>query len=82
MPGCVGAWRAEAVVAAGLYQRDTLAEDADLTYRVRKLGWRIVCDNTAMAFTANPKLPLAQRLRELYRQLPDAPLPARLISKR
>lgn len=55
VPGCVGAWRAEAVRDAGLYQTDTLAEDADLTWRVRKAGWRILCDNDARAFTEAPE---------------------------
>lgn len=63
VPGCVGAWRKEAVTQAGGYQTDTLAEDADLTWRVRKNGWRIVCDNTALAFTEAP-----EKLSELMKQ--------------
>ncbi len=63
VPGCVGAWRKDAVAAAGMYQRDTLAEDADLTWRVRKAGWRIVCDNSALAFTEAP-----ERIRDLMKQ--------------
>ena len=63
VPGCVGAWRKDAVTQAGNYQRDTLAEDADLTWRVRKLGWQIVCDNTALAYTEAP-----ERLSDLMKQ--------------
>ncbi|WP_309692401.1 glycosyltransferase [Armatimonas sp.] len=63
IPGCVGAWRTEAVKAAGLYQTDTLAEDADLTWRVRMAGWRLICDNEATAFTEAP-----ERVSELLKQ--------------
>jgi len=63
VPGCVGAWRKEAVTQAGGYQTDTLAEDADLTWRVRRNGWQIVCDNTALAFTEAP-----EKLSELMKQ--------------
>ena len=44
VPGCVGAWRRSAIEAAGGYTRDTLAEDADLTWRVRKAGWKLVTE--------------------------------------
>lgn len=63
IPGCVGAWRTETVRAAGLYQTDTLAEDADLTWRVRMAGGRLLCDNEALAFTEAP-----ERVSELLKQ--------------
>jgi len=63
VPGCVGAWRASAVREAGGYESDTLAEDADLTWRVRRQGWRIVTDATARAYTEAP-----DKLRDLMKQ--------------
>ncbi len=54
VPGAVGAWRKDAVVLAGLYSSQTLAEDTDLTFKIRRLGYRIVTDNTAMAYTEAP----------------------------
>ncbi|MCS6875158.1 MAG: glycosyltransferase [Pyrinomonadaceae bacterium] len=54
VPGAVGAWRREAIEEAGLFQADTLAEDQDLTIRVRKLGYRIVYAEDAIAFTEAP----------------------------
>ncbi|MBB6052869.1 glycosyltransferase [Armatimonas rosea] len=63
VPGCVGAWRTEAVRQAGLYQTDTLAEDSDLTWRVRMAGWRLLCDNDARAFTEAP-----EKVSELLKQ--------------
>ena len=63
IPGAVSAWRAEAVRDAGGYSTDTLAEDADLTWRVRRLGWRLQTDSTALAYTEAP-----ERLRELLKQ--------------
>lgn len=63
IPGCVGAWRTEAVQAVGLYQTDTLAEDADLTWRVRMAGWRLCCDNEAHAYTEAP-----ERVSDLLKQ--------------
>jgi cellulose synthase/poly-beta-1,6-N-acetylglucosamine synthase-like glycosyltransferase/spore germination protein YaaH/peptidoglycan/xylan/chitin deacetylase (PgdA/CDA1 family) len=63
VPGAVGAWRREAVLAVGGYTSDTLAEDTDLTWKIRRAGWRILNDSTAMAFTEAP-----ETLRNLSRQ--------------
>src|SRR5262249_41070059 len=54
VPGAVGAWRRDAVVLAGLYSSQTLAEDTDLTFKVRRLGYRIITDNEAFAYTEAP----------------------------
>ncbi|HVT04113.1 MAG TPA: glycosyltransferase, partial [Thermoanaerobaculia bacterium] len=54
VPGAVGAWRREAVVEAGGYLTDTMAEDMDLTWRIRRAGWRIESENDALAFTEAP----------------------------
>lgn len=55
VPGAVGAWRKDAVILAGLYSSQTLAEDTDLTFKIRKLGYRIVTDNSALAYTEAPE---------------------------
>jgi len=55
VPGAVGALRRESVLAVGGYTNDTLAEDTDLTWKLRRAGWRIVNDNSAMAYTEAPE---------------------------
>lgn len=55
VPGAVGAWRRDAIVLAGMYSSQTLAEDTDLTFKVRKLGYRIHTDNEALAYTEAPE---------------------------
>src|SRR5215217_5083363 len=42
VPGAVGAWRKDLLVEAGGFPSDTLAEDQDLTLRIRRLGYRSV----------------------------------------
>ncbi len=54
VPGAVGAWRKDAVILAGLYSSQTLAEDTDLTFKIRRLGYRILTDNAALAYTEAP----------------------------
>lgn len=63
VPGAVGAWRREAVLQAGGYERDTMAEDMDLTWRLRRAGWRIETANDAVGLTEAP-----DNLRGLFRQ--------------
>ncbi len=63
VPGAVGAWRKDAVILAGLYSSQTLAEDTDLTFKIRKLGYKISTDNTALAYTEAP-----DTLRDLAKQ--------------
>ena len=54
VPGAIGMWRTSAVKEAGGYQTDTLAEDMDLTWRVRRLGYVIDTENGAVAYTEAP----------------------------
>ncbi|HEY6193859.1 MAG TPA: glycosyltransferase, partial [Candidatus Eisenbacteria bacterium] len=63
VPGAVGAWRRSAVVGVGGFQVDTLAEDMDLTWRLRRAGWRIANETSAHGFTEAP-----DSLETLYRQ--------------
>ena len=54
VPGAVGAWRKSAVVAVGGYHTDTMAEDMELTYRIRRAGWRITTDVETLGYTEAP----------------------------
>jgi cellulose synthase/poly-beta-1,6-N-acetylglucosamine synthase-like glycosyltransferase/peptidoglycan/xylan/chitin deacetylase (PgdA/CDA1 family) len=54
VPGAVGAWRKSLLESAGGFSSDTLAEDQDLTLRVRKLGYKIGYEGTAIAWTEAP----------------------------
>jgi len=66
VPGALGAWRKEAIEAAGGITSDTVAEDADLTIAIRRLGWRICYDEEAIAWTEAPETPgmlIRQRFR-------------------
>ena len=54
VPGACGAWRKEAIIAAGGYSHSTLAEDCDLTLSIQEAGYRVVQDNTAIGYTEAP----------------------------
>jgi len=51
VPGALGAWRKEAIEASGGITADTVAEDADLTVAIRRLGWRVCYEERAIAWT-------------------------------
>ncbi len=40
--GSAGVWRREAILAAGGWQGDSLAEDTDLSFRAQLAGWRVI----------------------------------------
>ncbi|HSI15290.1 MAG TPA: glycosyltransferase, partial [Chthoniobacter sp.] len=54
VPGAVGAWRRKALEDVGGYVTDTLAEDMDLTWRLRRQNWKIETESRALAFTEAP----------------------------
>jgi cellulose synthase/poly-beta-1,6-N-acetylglucosamine synthase-like glycosyltransferase/peptidoglycan/xylan/chitin deacetylase (PgdA/CDA1 family)/spore germination protein YaaH len=54
VPGAVGAWRRGLVLQCGGFTGQTLAEDADLTMSIRRLGKRIVNEEYAIALTEAP----------------------------
>jgi len=54
VPGAIGAWRVSAVREAGGYQIDTVAEDADLTMALLRLGYRVEYEDMALAYTEAP----------------------------
>ncbi|MBS2040487.1 glycosyltransferase [bacterium] len=72
VPGAIGAWRTQAVRDIGGYSSDTLAEDMDLTMRLRLAGYRVVNEPAARAYTEAPdSLPtlFRQRFRWAYGNL-------------
>jgi cellulose synthase/poly-beta-1,6-N-acetylglucosamine synthase-like glycosyltransferase len=69
VPGAVGAWRRDLVLQAGGFSSRTLAEDADLTLAIRRLGYRIVYEDAAVALTEAPDTIrgfIRQRYRWMY----------------
>ncbi|MFB0834083.1 bifunctional polysaccharide deacetylase/glycosyltransferase family 2 protein [Arthrobacter halodurans] len=71
-PGACAAWRREALVRVGGYSHDTMAEDADLTLSIQKMGYSIVQENEAVAWTEAPMTMSGlakQRLRWTYGNL-------------
>ena len=66
VPGACAAWRREAVLRAGGFSDDTLAEDCDLTLSLHRMGWRVTQDDDARADTEAPETVdalLKQRVR-------------------
>ena len=63
VPGAIGAFRREALVAVGGVSTDTLAEDTDLTMAVNRAGFRVVYEQRALAWTEAPST-----LNALWRQ--------------
>jgi cellulose synthase/poly-beta-1,6-N-acetylglucosamine synthase-like glycosyltransferase/peptidoglycan/xylan/chitin deacetylase (PgdA/CDA1 family) len=55
VPGACAAWRREAVLRAGGFSGDTLAEDCDLTLGLHRMGWRVTQDDVARADTEAPE---------------------------
>jgi cellulose synthase/poly-beta-1,6-N-acetylglucosamine synthase-like glycosyltransferase len=54
VPGALGAWRTSAVLEAGGYHADTVAEDADLTMALLRRGYRVEYEDLALAYTEAP----------------------------
>jgi cellulose synthase/poly-beta-1,6-N-acetylglucosamine synthase-like glycosyltransferase/spore germination protein YaaH/peptidoglycan/xylan/chitin deacetylase (PgdA/CDA1 family) len=55
VPGAVGAWRKDLIQWLGGFGHDTLAEDADLTMAIRRLGFKIRYEQDAIAYTEAPE---------------------------
>jgi peptidoglycan-N-acetylglucosamine deacetylase len=75
VPGAVGAWRKELVRSLGGFGHDTLAEDTDLTLAIRRGGYRIRYEESAVAYTEAPETTQAlatQRFRWAFGTLQAA----------
>ncbi len=55
VPGAVGAWRKNLIVDLGGFGHDTLAEDTDLTLKIRREGYKIRYEEEGVAFTEAPE---------------------------
>jgi cellulose synthase/poly-beta-1,6-N-acetylglucosamine synthase-like glycosyltransferase/peptidoglycan/xylan/chitin deacetylase (PgdA/CDA1 family) len=55
VPGAIGAWRKSAVLDAGGFRTDTLAEDQDLTLTLLRRGHRVALADQAVALTEAPE---------------------------
>jgi cellulose synthase/poly-beta-1,6-N-acetylglucosamine synthase-like glycosyltransferase/peptidoglycan/xylan/chitin deacetylase (PgdA/CDA1 family) len=54
VPGAIGAFRRQALEAAGGMSTDTLAEDTDVTVGILRAGWLVVHEERARAWTEAP----------------------------
>lgn len=66
VPGAIGAFRKSAIIEAGGFSSDTLAEDCDITMRLLKSGYRIRNCSTALSYTEVPET-LKQFLKQRFR---------------
>lgn len=66
VPGAIGAFRKDAMMLAGGFTTDTLAEDCDLTIRILHEGYRIANEPAAIAFTEAPET-LRQFMKQRFR---------------
>jgi cellulose synthase/poly-beta-1,6-N-acetylglucosamine synthase-like glycosyltransferase/spore germination protein YaaH/peptidoglycan/xylan/chitin deacetylase (PgdA/CDA1 family) len=55
VPGAIGAFRKQAIISAGGFTTDTLAEDCDLTMRLHKSEYIVKNCTDAIAFTEAPE---------------------------
>ncbi|MFF9621750.1 bifunctional polysaccharide deacetylase/glycosyltransferase family 2 protein [Streptomyces griseosporeus] len=63
VPGAIGAFRRQALAEVGGVSEDTLAEDTDLTMALCRAGWRVVYEESAIAWTEAPAT-----VRQLWKQ--------------
>jgi cellulose synthase/poly-beta-1,6-N-acetylglucosamine synthase-like glycosyltransferase len=63
VPGALGAFRRQALQEVGGLSTGTLAEDTDLTLAIQQAGWRVVYQESAVAYTEAPAT-----ARQLWRQ--------------
>ncbi|MGK5695317.1 bifunctional polysaccharide deacetylase/glycosyltransferase family 2 protein [Streptomyces sp. URMC 128] len=63
VPGAIGAFRRDALMGVGGVSEDTLAEDTDLTMALWRAGWRVVYEESSIAWTEVPT-----SLKQLWRQ--------------
>ncbi|HET9516770.1 MAG TPA: bifunctional polysaccharide deacetylase/glycosyltransferase family 2 protein [Actinoplanes sp.] len=66
VPGAIGGFRRAALLDVGGVSGATLAEDTDLTMAVIRAGWRVVYEESAVAWTEVPAT-LSQLWKQRYR---------------
>ena len=55
VPGPIGAFRTSALKEIGLFEGDTFAEDADITLKILKAGYKTVYEPQAIGYTEAPR---------------------------
>lgn len=66
IPGPLGLFRKQAIVDAGWYSSDTFAEDADITLKIIRAGWRVEYEPDAKSYTEAPDT-IVSLLKQRYR---------------
>ncbi len=66
IPGAIGGFRKQAVINAGGFTSDTLAEDCDLTMRLHRKGYIIRNCNDAISYTEAPET-MRQFMKQRFR---------------
>jgi poly-beta-1,6 N-acetyl-D-glucosamine synthase len=66
IPGAIGAFKKEAVIKAGGFTSDTLAEDCDLTMRLHRNGYSIGNCTEAISYTEAPET-MKQFMKQRFR---------------
>jgi cellulose synthase/poly-beta-1,6-N-acetylglucosamine synthase-like glycosyltransferase len=66
VPGAIGAFKKEAVIKAGGFTSDTLAEDCDLTMRLHRNYYLVRTCNVAISYTEAPET-MRQFMRQRFR---------------
>ncbi|BAV09933.1 Glycosyltransferase, catalytic subunit of cellulose synthase and poly-beta-1,6-N-acetylglucosamine synthase [Filimonas lacunae] len=66
VPGAIGAFRKDALIMAGGFTTDTLAEDCDITIRILKAGFVVANESKAYAYTEAPET-LKQFMKQRFR---------------
>jgi poly-beta-1,6 N-acetyl-D-glucosamine synthase len=66
IPGAIGAFKKEAVIKAGGFTSDTLAEDCDLTMRLHRNGYSIGNATEAISYTEAPET-MKQFMKQRFR---------------
>lgn len=66
IPGPLGLFRKQAIMDAGWYSSDTFAEDADITLKMIRAGWRVEYEPEAQSFTEAPAT-VVDLLKQRYR---------------
>jgi cellulose synthase/poly-beta-1,6-N-acetylglucosamine synthase-like glycosyltransferase/spore germination protein YaaH/peptidoglycan/xylan/chitin deacetylase (PgdA/CDA1 family) len=66
VPGAIGGFKRDAVLQAGAFTTDTLAEDCDLTMRLHLNGYKVVNCPEAISYTEAPET-MKQFLKQRFR---------------
>ena len=66
VPGAIGAFKKAAIIEAGGFTSDTLAEDCDLTMRLHRKGYQVRNCTTAISYTEAPET-MKQFLKQRFR---------------